>query len=845
LRIAESRVFSQFLDDKITMNEPLLPIPLHTGWQFKQRDIEQSLAGDFEQLEGWLPGRVPGVVHQDLLAAGIIPNPHFGKNELDVQWVGEADWLYRCTFEAPAGMLENSLADLCFEGLDTFATVWLNGEQILLSDNMFLPQRVRVEQLLLPGENTLQILFESALRLGKNRQAFHGEMKCWNTDPSRMYVRKAGYHYGWDWGPVLLTAGPWRGISLEVYSARIGEIQVEAQVDEDLKTASISVRVDIENPAEGLSVRFALADPQGSETAPSTTALEGKTALYTFHIAEPQLWWPNGYGAQPLYQTRASLLSGESVLHERSLRLGLRRLHLLQEPIAGEKGRSFTFEINGIPIFCGGANWIPADNFLPGISQERYRGWVELARTGNMQMLRVWGGGAYEEDVFYDLCDEAGILIWQDFMFGCGMYPAYSEFLTSVRAEAEAQVKRLRHHACLALWCGNNEDYMLAKSLGQYDPQFKGDFSSSTFPAREIYERLLPEVCAALDPGTPYWPGSPYNGEEGEPDEEVGDKHIWSVWHEPLLPYQAYPQHRSRFISEFGMQSYPRRALIDQFASEEDLWPQSAVVEFHNKGGQGPLRIARYIHENLRFPCELDDYIYATQFIQAEALRYAYENWRRNWGSQAARATSGALVWQFNDCWPAISWAVADYEIKPKPAWYAMRRALLPVSAGLLREGRGVQAWAVSSHPEEFQAAVKTEVWTLEGEHLESRQFNTVLEPNAVTELGPLPLPPEGAVLAIQVLRGQEILARSALWPEPFKYYSQSKPEIRIEAAGEAELRLHTNRPVKGLWLEGPPEAALSDNLLDLLPGDPQVVKAVAGPANPEAYRPRLMVYQI
>ncbi|GCE18268.1 glycoside hydrolase family 2 protein [Dictyobacter kobayashii] len=610
---------------------------LTDNWQLKQRTPEVELSADFMATESWLPATVPGVVHLDLLAAGQIPEPFYGLHEQQLQWIGERDWLYRTTFELTAQELAASELTLCFDGLDTYATVWLNGVQILTSDNMFVPQRVSVKSLLRVGQNALHIVFASALLRGQQLEAQYGKLPLWNGDSSRLYVRKAQYHYGWDWGPVFMTAGPWRAVRLESYDARLAEVHCPYEIAEDLASAVLPVNVRLENPAQAgaQEVHFALYATSGDVVAEKTLNVQGKTEAETrFELKQPELWWPHNYGKQPLYRLVTTLRGPQGELDRHELRLGLRRLRLIQQPLQETAGSSFYFEINNTPIFCGGSNWIPADSFTTRISRERYRQWLQLAVDGNQTMLRIWGGGIYEDPAFYELCDELGLLVWQDFMFACGLYPAHAEFQQSVRAEAEANVRSLRHHPSIVIWCANNEDYAVAESKGVSDPQITEHFEQTAFPARALYEQLLPEVCAQLDPTRPYWRGSPYGGASSS-DPTVGDVHVWSVWHGGI-PYQNYAKLAGRFVSEFGMQAFPALETIQGFAPAEELYPQSRTLDYHNKADGGPRLMAPYLVDNVRVPADLEGQIYVTQFVQSEALGAAIRGWRRRWQGRVA-----------------------------------------------------------------------------------------------------------------------------------------------------------------------------------------------------------------
>lgn len=798
---------------------------LTQGWQLKARDPNLSLPTAFGDAGDWLPASAPGTVHQDLLAAGRIPDPFIGLNELDVQWVGEMDWLYRCRFTLPPDFGREHVV-LCFDGLDTFAKVWLNGQQILVSDNMFVPHRVDVGAMLQPGQNELCILFESALRRGKEREAQYGPLAVWNGDASRVYVRKAQYHYGWDWGPVLMTAGPWRAVRLEAYTGRIADLHCPVTVAEDLQTATLPVTVAVEGvPTTGATVVFALYAPDGELVDQATVPVTGDSVDHTFTVTTPRLWWPRGYGEQPLYRIEAALRQGESTVDQHSQKLGLRHLVLRQEALTHEPGSTFLFVINHTPIFCGGANWIPADSFIPSITPERYRAWLKLAADGNMVMVRIWGGGLYEEDVFYDTCDELGLLVWQDFMFGCGIYPAHAEFQASVRAEAEAAVRRLRHHPALAIWCGNNEDYAIAQSIRAYDATFNGDFTTTRFPAREIYERLLPAVCATLDPTRPYWPGSPYGGADSG-DQTIGDRHTWDVWHGRMAPYQDYPKYSGRFVSEFGMQAHPELATIEAFAEPAERFAESRTMEHHNKATDGPRRLAVYVNDTVRAPADLPSAIYATQLVQAEALGAAIRGWRRRFGGPGAYGVAGALVWQINDCWPVTSWAMVDYWLRPKPSYYVVRRELASLVVGLAKAEEGAAVWVVNGTTTPVTATVALTTWSLAGEQIAAEERTVTLAANQATELGRCTFAPlKQQVIGARLLVNGAIVSRAALWPEPFKYLKLPDPGLQV-AQEQETLRLRVTRPAKGVWLSAGDGVAWSDNMVDLLPGDEQVIIA-------------------
>lgn len=800
---------------------------LHDGWQL----AEAPGGADYATLAAlpqtaWLAATVPGSAHGALLAAGRIPDPFHGTNETAVRWVGERAWAWRLHFDVEALAPHE---DLVFEGLDTYCSVWLNGLPLFSTDNMFVPRRVAVRDRLRTGRNELMLRFDPALARAREQEAALGRRQLWNGDSARLYARKAQYHFGWDWGPELLTCGPWKPVRRHGWQVRIDDVACRTQVDLAAGTAAVQVRTGLAGAAAGLQVELELLDPQGRRVAQATHPAEAGSA--TLAVPEAQLWWPRGMGGQPLYTLLTRVIGSSGVLAEDRRRLGLRTVRLVQEPVQGEGGRSFYFEVNGQAFFTGGANWIPDDSLLERITPARYRERVAQAAEANMTMLRVWGGGIYEDDAFYEACDELGLLVWQDFMFACGMYPAHDAFRASVREEARAAVKRLRHHASLALWCGNNEDYAVAESIGAYGPQAQLD----RFDARAIYEKLLPEVCAELDPDRTYWPGSPYSpnptGITFSADASVGDRHSWEVWHQQMLPYQRYGDVQARFVSEFGMQSHPSLGLLESVLPADERFPESRTTMWHNKAGgsqpDGHRRLAVYQADNLRVGTTLADHVYATQFVQAEAMRFAYQDFRRRWQRPGARAVGGALVWQLNDCWPVTSWALIDSSGTVKPAWHTIRRALATVAVAVRLEAGGARLAVMNSAAQARAVTLQLRVFTLGGRSLVEERIEATAPAAATFEtLQALPALDEPVVAELRALDagdGSEI-ARDCAWTEPFKFHplGGARIDVRQEGAG---LRVSADLPVKGLWLHAA-GARFTDNFIDLVPGEPRLVVA-------------------
>ncbi|KAI9875071.1 MAG: Beta-mannosidase B [Pleopsidium flavum] len=726
---------------------------------------------------------------------------------------------------------------------------------------MFIPERVDVTDLLhSSNENELVITFESAYLIGKKTVEKYPDHHwgCWNGDASRLAVRKAQYHYGWDWGPTLMTCGPWRPINLEIYTSRIADLYFTTEVDQSLKSAEVVAKADIEG--ERLEVKFEIS-LDGKTVSSETAKVEEGFATATFRTQNPQLWYPATYGKQPLYLLTAILVSGDKEYDKASKRFGLRKAELIQRKLDDVPGTTFFFEINNISIFCGGSNWIPADTFIPSISAQRYRDWVKLVVDGNQVMIRVWGGGIFEEQAFYDACDEMGVLVWQDFLFGCGNYPAYPEFLDLVKREATANVKLLRHHPSIVIWAGNNEDYQYQESENlDYDPNDKDPQSwlKSSFPARYIYEKILVDVTKELIPGTYYHFGSPWGGVDTR-DPTVGDIHQWNVWHGTQEKYQNFDKLTGRFVSEFGMEAFPNIKTIDGFLPEGvndvDRYPQSSTVDFHNKADGHERRMALYLVENMQYKFDpFEQYVYCTQLMQAECLASAYRLWKRQWKGPGREYCAGALVWQINDCWPVTSWAIVDYHLRPKHAYFTVKRELAPITIGLKRTTHRtpadkytrayvktvhkVEMWASNLTLEKRIVDVQLKAWdVLSGKETYSKTLHNAftLEPNRSVEITEFDVPVENKdtdeqariVVAAYLVEAGKQVARYVNWPEPLKYAHLQKPkklDIRL-SADAACIEMSAEVPVKGVALECEDDTVVfSDNCVDMVPGETVVI---------------------
>jgi beta-mannosidase len=645
--------------------------PLHDGWQLAAAHwLAPKARVGFSELE-WLAASVPGHVHTDLVAAGVIADPFARRFELGCQWVDEERWVYRTHFDfRPDDALPARV--LHFAGLDSIASVWLDGQKLAEHDNMFVALELDVTERLHAGRHELRIELEPAVAVGRERRARYLASEGLRENvvrfDERAFVRKAQYMYGWDWGPRLVSAGIWRPVTLVEHAGRFLDVLVEQL---HLPNGAVELRI--------------WSDSDGGGTAEHTVAGVGGTCGdgEPVRLDHPELWWPAGLGAQPLLEVTSRLRGADGgVLDERTTRVGLRRVRLVREP--DRNGESFELEVNGRRIYCVGANWIPDDSFPARVSGARTRERLERARELNMNMLRVWGGGLYESDEFYAACDELGLLVWQDFPYACSYYPEDPDSLKAARREARENVRRLRNHPSLVLWCGNNENRTMFESgwddAARHPPRYYGE---------RIYEGVLPQVLAELDPTRPYIPTSPWGGTLSN-DGGTGDQHYWDVWH-GRGDWKFYADSKARFASEFGFASAPGARAWAKVLPGERVAPlvRDADVRWHDKTLKGYETFLAFVELHYPAPKTLEEWTYFSQLNQRDALRFGIEHFRR---SELCR---GALIWQLNDCWPAQSWAVIDSEGDLKAAAFELRRLFAPAFASVVVEGGTVTLVAV------------------------------------------------------------------------------------------------------------------------------------------------------
>ncbi len=770
----------------------------------------------------WIPAQIPGSVHTDLLAAGHIPDPFVADNELDVQWVAERDWEYRVEFEVEAALLDSERVFLVCDGLDTLAEVSFGDRFLEQTANQFRQYRWEVTGDLVQGSNTVRLRFPSTVAYMLARQAEEPLIGPSQSIPGGPHVRKAPCQFGWDWGPQLPPIGVWRPMRLEGYTtARLADVHIRQDHGADGVTLSVQVAAERWQAAD-LRVLLRVTSPTGERWERSIQLegeeVEGEMALA---IPEPQLWWPNGYGDQPLYEVEVLLYEGGMLRDAERSRIGLRTLVLRRQ--ADDFGTSFTFVINGVPIFAKGANWIPADSFPTRLTESHLAELLGSAAAVNMNMLRVWGGGLYEDDRFYDLCDAYGLLVWQDFIFSCSIYPGDEAFFDNVRVEAVQSIRRLRHHPSLALWCGNNEMEWGWVNWGwseRMDPIHKAHYD-------ELFHQLLPDLCAAHDPDRPYWPSSPSSGVPFDDPESLraGDTHNWEVWHGGH-PFEHYRNHSSRFVSEFGFQSLPPLETIGTYADEADWNMTSYIMEHHQRNAAGNGKIITYMTAHFRLPKDFASLVYLTQLLQAEAVRTGVEYWRRH------PATAGALYWQLNDCWPVASWASLDYYGRWKALHYAARRFYAPVlltaearthapdspatthATGYLfqpQPGPFVDLFAVNDTVEPWQGTVRWSLETIDGEVLASGTEPVDLDGLGSAQVSALnfetqidPSNERSVVFVYECLEGDARLSLDVLSFVPSKHLALSDPCLASgvrETTDGFEIEITAEKLARFVWL--------------------------------------------
>ncbi|MFB6135429.1 MAG: glycoside hydrolase family 2 protein [Halobacteriaceae archaeon] len=778
-----------------------------------------SLDGDWRcrRADGgsWFDARVPGGVYSDLLRAGEIPDPYEDDNELDVQWVGESDWTYRRTVDVDSSLLDHERVTLVCHGLDTVAEVFVDGERVGRAENMHRRYEYDVTDALHAGENDVEVRFRSPVEYGLERAAAYPRdvptTRYPVDQPARNFVRKAQCHYGWDWGACLPTTGVWKSVELVAHSAPRVRYVATSQ-DHSGEGVALTARVGVDAPRAG---EYELALSVAGETVTERVALDGEDeAEATVEVPDPDLWWPAGYGDQPLYDLEVTVSDGEAS-DATTERVGFREVAVDRQ----EDGDGFAFVVNGTPVFAKGANWIPVDLLYDRQTPERYADLLESAVDANMNAVRVWGGGFYERDVFYDLCDELGLLVWQDFMFACSLYPADEEFLANVEAEVRDQVRRLGSHPSVALWCGNNENEEAL--LNWYDLD-----DPETY--REAYDALyldtVGEAVRVEDPDRTYWPSSPHSGEFGDPyDPDRGDVHYWDVWHGGE-PFSDYLTVEPRFVSEFGYQSFPSTETLGTVLDEEQFNPTAPLMEHHQRHPEGNALILARMADHFRFPFDFESFVYLSQIQQGLAMETAIEGWRR-----LKPRCMGTLYWQLNDLWPVASWSSLEYGGRWKALHHFARRFYAPVLPSLVDGDGGVEVWLTSDVAAGLDGEVVVSAHRLDGGCLSERRLDADLPALASERLATLDREalldgrdPEDVLLRVRY-DGPEESHPNHLALVPYKRLALPETDLDV-TAGDGAVTVAADGAALFVALETDADGRFEDNYFHLLPGESRTV---------------------
>ncbi|MEK8179434.1 glycoside hydrolase family 2 protein [Flavobacterium buctense] len=778
-------------------------------WQFK------SVHNDKYK---WFPAKVPGTVHTDLLANKLISDPFFGANEKQLQWIENEDWQYQTTFKLSKEELNHQNAILQFDGLDTFAEVTLNGTKILTANNMFRTWKVDVKKLLKIGQNKLEITFASAVKKGKEEAK-----KLTYTLPGdeKIFTRKAQYHFGWDWGPRFVTAGIYKKVALYFWdNVQITHIKTNQDLtNKDVAKVEFTLEINSANASQ-----YELKINEKSEFLPLK---KGKNNLTLFYeISNPKLWWPNGLGKAHLYPFEISLVQNNAIIDSKKLNIGLRTIELVQEK--DEIGKSFYFKVNGKPVFMKGANVIPPDSFLPRATDLDYKSIVKNAVVANMNMLRVWGGGVYAEDVFYDECDKNGILVWQDFMFACAMYPGDEAFLANVKQEVIDNVTRLQNHPSIALWCGNNENDEGWHNWG-WQKQYNYSEQDSTkiwADYQKLFHDLIPKTLDGLlaKNENRYWPSSPSIGWGRKESLLSGDAHYWGVWW-GMEPFEMYQKKVGRFMSEYGFQSMPDIKTFQAFAQSDELNFNSEAVKNHQKHPTGYKTINEYMARDYQVPTNFEDYIYVSQVLQAEGMKIAIEAHRTD------PKCMGTLFWQGNDCWPVTSWSSVDYYGRWKAFQYQAKRSFEDLLISIKENEVNYEIYLVSEASHSDKVRFEIELLDFYGKLVEKDEVE--FDITADTRDLFVALPKENysdnnlkeLVLSVSCILQNGKKANALYYFVKSKDLQLTKPKIQITKLDEQTYEIFSDVLAKNVFLSSEEETFFSDNYFDILPGQKVEIK--------------------
>lgn len=684
---------------------------LLTGWEFKLLNSNDSNLSELNiDEEKWHKATVPGTIHTDLLENKIIDEPFYSDNEIKLSWIADCDWVYQKEFNFDRSRDEEY--QLVFDGIDAITEIHLNDSIIGKTKNMFLQYKFDISEFLNNGKNRLKILFKSPNEYSEVEERKYSKLPV-ALKTSRVYIRKAQYSFGWDWGPVFTTSGIWKDVYIiEKVKAEIENITFNTiSINDD--EAEVEIKLSVKNRAEDelkLKVKLGIEN----QIVEKELLIKDSENRIRLIVPNPKLWYPNGAGEQNLYKLSLDLSNNESeICDKKNKTVGIRTIELIDEK---EGQPDFLFRINGKTIFCKGANWIPGDTFLPRVSDEKYCNLLTKAKDANMNMIRVWGGGIYENDTFYENCDKLGLLVWQDFMFACGAYPEHEEIIETIKEELSQNIYRLQHHPSIAIWCGNNEN-----EWGWYQGK---NLQANELPGYKIYNSIIPDILKTIDTKANYWQSSPFGNDEDPNSTKSGNTHQWDIW-SFWKDYTEVVNDDSLFVSEFGFQGPANIDTFNKYIPEKNRKAQDPIFEFHNKQVEGPERLFKFLSSHLPVETKWEDFVYLTQLNQGFALKTCLEHWRTN------NRTNGSIIWQLNDVWPVTSWSLIDSDSTPKMSYHFVKNIFRHVLVKINRNENQFSVVVDNQSGKTFTGKIKIDCFELSsGNSIKHSEVDCSTEPS-------------------------------------------------------------------------------------------------------------------
>ena len=793
----------------------MLKISLDDNWKFKLSvDTDTSIIPKeiIKSIIKWNFATVPGTVHTDLLDNKLIDDPFYSDNELHIGWICECDWVYEKEFNLPDDYTVSSPFRIVFEGIDTIAAIYLNGINLTNVDNMFRRYSYDVTDILKPDRNVLSIIFHSALRIGRELEKQYGKLPV-ALNSERVYLRKAQYSFGWDWGPSFPTIGIWKNVYLEQLSeADITQIRFTT-IEADEHKAEVGIGISFSGNIDAVSQINIILENCDFRIVKEIIKPDKTEINCKIDLCDPKLWYPNGEGEQSLYILSAELISTDgSILDSKVRNVGIRKIELILE----ENGKpAFHFNVNGKAVFIKGVNWIPADSFLPRITPDKYSKLIEFAKEANMNMIRVWGGGIYESDYFYELCDKLGLLVWQDFMFACGSYPEHNEFIENIKVEIEENVLRLQHHACIAIWCGNNENEWI------WYQNHKTSFKE--MPGYKIYHEIIPSILKSLDADRPYWPSSPFGEGEDPNYQGNGNNHQWDIWSR-WIDYDTVFNDGSLFVTEFGFQGPANISTLNKALPPKNRKTYDSIFEHHNKQFEGTERIFRFMAGHLPVGSSWEDFNYLGQLNQALALKTCVEHWRSRFP-----LTNGTIIWQINDCWPVSSWALVDSNLMPKIAYHIIKNTFSQSIAVFVKNDEGTEVKFLNQQSKYFIGKLALHLYNLQtGIELSAIIIELNSRPNFSKTVYQIPLMDKNSIIVSYLYdeKGNSI-HKNIFYPDRWKHAPLASTIINqkiISKGDDLYLELKSRKPV--LFADPyHPKLTFSDRGFFIMPKEKVLIK--------------------